>query len=84
MPADRLSGKYGPTDSGMLFNFTPNDGVDLAYVTRALIVGVDGNVKITDPDDVTDTYALTAGQWSIRVKRVWLTGTTATGLIGIR
>lgn len=84
MPADRLAGKYGSTDSGLLFNFTANDSSDLTYNTRGLIVGVAGNVKITDPEGNTDTFALPAGVIPIRAQRIWLTGTTATGLVGIR
>jgi len=82
--ADRLAGKYGSTDSGFLFNFTASDSTDLPHVTRALIVGAAGNVKITDPDGLTDTYTLPAGQYTIRATRIWSTGTTATGLVGIR
>lgn len=84
MPADRLAGKYGPNDPGMLFNFTANDGADLAFNTRALVVGVAGNVKLTDPDGNTDIFALPAGVIPIRAQRIWLTSTTATGLVGIR
>lgn len=81
---DRLAGKYGSTDSGILFNFTPNDSADLAHVTRAMIVGVAGNIKITDPEGNTDTFALPAGQLVFRAQRVWSTGTTATGLVGVK
>ncbi|TAX57124.1 hypothetical protein ELI01_18780 [Rhizobium leguminosarum] len=84
MPADRLAGKYGATDSGCLFNFTANDGADLPYNARGLIIGVAGNVKLTDPDGNTDTFALPAGVHPVRAQRIWLTGTTATGLVGIR
>jgi hypothetical protein len=65
---DRLSGKYGSTDSGILFNF----------------IGVAGNVKLTDPEGNTDTFALPAGVIPIRAARIWLTGTTATGLVGVK
>ena len=84
MPADRLAGKYGATDSGSLFNFTASDSADLPYNTRALIVGAAGNVKLTDPDGNTDTFALPAGFHAIRAQRIWSTGTTATGLVGVR
>lgn len=84
MPADRLAGKYGGTDPGMPFNFTASDSADLPFNTRALIVGVAGNVQLTDPDGVTGTYALPAGVIPIRVQRVWSTSTTATGLVGVR
>jgi hypothetical protein len=75
---------YSPNDPGLLFNFTPNDNADLPYETRGLIVGVAGNVKVTGADGVVDTYALPVGQISCRVRRVWATGTTATGLVGQR
>ncbi|MBB5663245.1 hypothetical protein GGE68_001421 [Rhizobium leguminosarum] len=81
---DRLSGKYGSTDSGILFNFTASDSADLANNTRALIVGVAGNVKLTDPEGNTDTFALPAGVIPIRAQRIWSTGTTATGLVGVK
>jgi hypothetical protein len=84
MPADRLAGKYGPADSGFLFNFTASDSADLPFNTRALVVGVAGNVKLTDPDGNTDTFALPAGVIPIRAQRIWSTGTTATGLVGVR
>lgn len=81
---DRLSGKNGATDSGFLFNFTANDSADLPHVTRGLIVGGAGNVKITDPEGNTDTYALQSGFFPVRIQRVWSTGTTATGLVGVK
>lgn len=71
------------TDPGVLFNFTPNDSVDLPHDTRGLIVGTAGNVKLTDVYGLTDTFALPVGQYPIRIVRVWSTGTTATGLVGI-
>lgn len=83
--ADKLAGKgYGSNDSGVPFLITTNDGSDLTDVTRMLVVGVAGNIKLTDVDDVTQTYAFPAGQFPIRVKRVWATGTTASGIWGIK
>lgn len=84
MPADRLAGKYGGTDSGYLFNFTASDSADLPFNTRALIVGVAGNVQLTDPSGNTGTFALPAGVIPIRAQRIWATSTTATGLVGIQ
>lgn len=84
MAPSRLAGKYGPLDAGMLFNFTANDSADLAYETRWLIVGVAGNVQLTDPEGNTGTFALPAGVFPIRAQRIWSTSTTATGLVGIR
>lgn len=75
--------QYG-TEPGRLFNFTPNDGADLPNDTRGLIVGVAGNIKITDDTGATDTFALPAGgPYPVRIRRVWATGTTATDLVGI-
>lgn len=74
--------QYG-TEPGRLFNFSNSDSTDLPNDTRGLIVGVAGNVKITDDKGVTDTYALPEGLFPVRIRRVWATGTTATGLVGI-
>jgi hypothetical protein len=74
--------QYG-TEPGRLFNFTPNDGADLPNDTRCLIVGVAGNVKLTDDKGDTDTFALPVGAFPIRARRIWATGTSATGLVGI-
>lgn len=82
--ADRLDGKYGTTDSGIMFNITPSDTVDLPHVTRQLKVATGGNVKITDPEGNTDTFALSAGDHAVRIARVWATGLTASGLIGVK
>lgn len=82
--ADRLAGKYGATDSGFLFNVTKDDANDLPHVTRGLIVGTAGDIKITDPEGNVGTYTLPAGQYAVRIQRLWSTGTTATGLVGIR
>lgn len=64
---------------------TPNDSVDIAH-TRAILVGVAGDVKVTYTHlsggaDVEDTIYLQAGIWHpMFVRRVWSTGTTATGI----
>lgn len=65
------------------FSITPNDSTDLAEVTLSLYVSVAGAVKVTMNDGSVVTYAnLTAGRHPLRVKRVWATGTAATGLVG--
>jgi hypothetical protein len=65
------------------FAITPNDSTDLAEITLSLWVSVAGAVKVTMYDGSTVTYAnLTAGRHPLRVKRVWSTGTAATGLVG--
>lgn len=83
--ADKLAGKgYGSNDSGVPFNITTSDSSDLTDVTRMLVVGVAGNIQLTDVDGVTGTYAFPSGQFPVRVKRIWTTSTTATGLLGIK
>jgi len=49
--------------------------------TRAILVDVAGNVKVTFLDGTTDTVALIAGVWHLmQVNVIWATGTTATGI----
>lgn len=62
---------------------TPNDGVDLAFVSQALVVGVPGTLKVTTNGGETTTYtenqiASVGGYLLGRFTRVWATGTTAT------
>ncbi|MEQ1761568.1 MAG: hypothetical protein ABL984_00345 [Pyrinomonadaceae bacterium] len=64
------------------FAITPSDSVDLATGTRAIYVGVAGNVAFMLLDGVSVTVALAAGWHPIAPKRVLATGTTATGILG--
>lgn len=65
------------------FAITPNDSTDLAEVTLNLYIGTAGALKATMFDGSVVTYAnLTAGRHPLRVKRVWATGTAATGIVG--
>jgi hypothetical protein len=59
---------------------TPNDDVDLEYVTRALFVGGSGNLVVVMKDGNEQTFNnVQAGtELRIRVSRVKATGTTAT------
>lgn len=64
------------------FAVTPNDSTDLAELSLNLYVGTAGAAKLTMLDGSVVTYAnLAAGRHPLRVKRVWATGTTATGII---
>lgn len=64
------------------FAITPSDAADLAEVTLNLYVSTAGAVKATMFDGSVVTYAnLAAGRHPLRIKRLWATGTTATGLI---
>lgn len=63
---------------------TPSDSVNLPQSTRAIYVGVGGDLKVTLLDGSVVTYAaLPQGiTKAIRVTKVWFTGTTAASLVG--
>ena len=64
---------------------TPNDGVDLTSTTRALYVGVGGDVKVDMHGTGTVTFVgVSAGSLlPVRVDRVYSTGTTATSIVAL-
>jgi hypothetical protein len=65
------------------FAITPSNTEDLAEITINLYVGTAGTAKLTMFDGSVVEYAtLAAGRHPLRVKRVWATGTSATGLVG--
>ena len=77
-----------PNWPGVPFSITPNDATDLTYngsaiVTRAIEIAVGGTLKFTDANDITDTITVGEGVRPYRLKRVWSTGTTATGISGV-
>jgi len=62
---------------------TPDDATDIATVSRAIYVGVSGNLKVTllGGEDIT-FVGLAAGVFHpIRATRIWSTGTTATSIV---
>lgn len=68
------------------FAITPNDSVDLPYLTRGIYVGASGDLKVDMFDGATVTFvSLVAGLiHPLRVRRVYSTGTGATSIIGIQ
>lgn len=74
-----------PTDPAItVFEITPDDGSDLAQVTVALNVATPGTVRVTTLDgSISDVSIHPGAPFPIRVRRVWATGTTATGLRGL-
>jgi hypothetical protein len=64
---------------------TPHDTNDLTVPTRAIYVGVSGDVKVDSIDGNAVTYTgLMAGIiHAIACTRVYSTGTTATNIVGI-
>ncbi|WP_247742938.1 hypothetical protein [Shimia sp. R9_1] len=67
-----------------LQEITPNDSADLSKTTRALNVASSGTVRLTTADGSVATLFVAAGiTFPVRATRVWTTGTTATGIIGL-
>lgn len=62
---------------------TPNDAQDLAYVTRSIWVGTQGDLKVTMQGGETLTYPAAIGQMSLRVSRIHAAGTTASGIVAM-
>jgi hypothetical protein len=63
-----------------------SDTVDLTPDVRAIqIDGTSGAVKVTFVDDTVYTFSnLVVGMvYPYRIKRIWSTGTAATGVIGL-
>jgi hypothetical protein len=62
---------------------TPNDSTDIE-ITRGLLVGTTGAVKIHDGAGNACTITLTAGYpHPIVASRVWSTGTTAGSIVAL-
>ena len=64
---------------------TPDDGTDLTVVSRALFIGVAGDIAVQAKDGSTATFSnLIAGFiLPIRATRVLATGTTASGIVAL-
>lgn len=64
---------------------TPDDGTDLGFPIRGLMVGTAGDVAIltTGGDTVTLPALQPGAQYAVLARRVLATGTTATGLVGL-
>lgn len=80
--ANHAAGLSSPAEQA--FAITPNDAADLATATRALCVAGNGTVQVTTLGGSTATLYLAAGvPFPVRVSRVWASGTTATGIVGL-
>ncbi len=82
-----FAGMDGPYVNGA--SVTPDDGNDLPNYARALWIGAAGNVTVTLRNSTTPiTVPVAASSTNnepakLYVKRVWATGTTATGIIAL-
>ncbi|MGI1662015.1 spike base protein, RCAP_Rcc01079 family [Palleronia sp. KMU-117] len=63
---------------------TPSDSEDMPFASRALNVSGGGAVRVTTVAGDVATIAVVAGvPFPIRCRRVWATGTTATGIVAM-
>lgn len=63
---------------------TPNDASDLANATRGINVAVSGTVRLTTvAGDTGDIYLAAGSVFPVRARRVWATGTSASGIVGL-
>jgi hypothetical protein len=80
--SDRISGLESPAENAV--DITAADS-DLATSIRGLYVGTGGSVKVTTVGETTATFAGVPGGsvLPVRCRRVWTTGTTASGFVGL-
>ncbi|MCF2906672.1 hypothetical protein L0666_16885 [Octadecabacter sp. CECT 8868] len=80
--SDFTTGLESPANDA--FEIVPDDALDLPVVTRALNVATEGQIRVTTNSGQTVTLFLVAGcAFPIRVRRVWATGTIASGIVGM-
>ncbi|WP_427966473.1 spike base protein, RCAP_Rcc01079 family [Altererythrobacter sp.] len=68
------------------FAVTPDDAQDLAMVTKAIYIGLGGDVtlrSVDNTDDVTFANVPTGAILDVRVSAVRATGTTASNIVGL-
>lgn len=87
---DKFAGSYGPVSdltwpATEAVAVTPSDGADLAQATRALYIGVTGDVTVDMAESGSTILfkAVPVGILPVRVKRVRATGTTATNILAL-
>lgn len=84
--ADAFSSNQPGLDSPAFYGaaVTPADGSDLANTARGLYVGTAGNIKVTTKGGSEITFTnVPVGILPVSVKRVWSTGTTASGIVAL-
>ncbi len=67
------------------FPVTPDDTLDLSEITRAVYIGAGGalSVRMLSGDTVTFSGVLAGSMLPLRIDRVFATGTTASGIVGL-
>lgn len=66
------------------FAITPSDTADIPATTAGVVVAVGGTLTVTTVGGSKAALTVPAGLIPIIVTRVWATGTTATGITGLR
>lgn len=67
-----------------IFEITPDDGADLSRITTALNVATPGTVRLTLADGSVSDVSIAPGlAFPVRARRIWATGTSATGIRGL-
>ncbi|SDG96693.1 spike base protein, RCAP_Rcc01079 family [Alloyangia pacifica] len=80
--AEHQSGLSSPATE--LHDVTPDDGADLPVFARGLSVTQSGTMTVTTVGGTVATIYVAAGSvFPVRVRRVWQTGTSATGIVGL-
>lgn len=74
-----------PSDPAIsVFEIIPNDNTDLEQQTIALNVATPGTVRLTTVDGAVSDVSIHPGHaFPVRAQRVWMTGTSATGIRGL-
>lgn len=82
MPDSFANRTRSPSDPAVtVFDVTPDDAADLAQVTSALNVATPGRVRVTMQSGAVGDLSIHPGiAFPVRVRRVWASGTTATGI----
>jgi hypothetical protein len=65
------------------FAIIPSDSTDLTVVPRCLFIGTAGDIALHDADGTAVIYKNWVGFMPIRARRVLVTGTTATDIVGV-
>lgn len=75
-----------PAEMG--FSITPDDANDLDRPARFINVASTGTVRATltamEDGTTVDLFVAAGVPFPARIKRLWATGTTATGIVGLR
>lgn len=85
MPANFSNSHRRPSDPAVtVFDIVPNDNADLTVAITALNVATPGTIRVTTVDgSVSDIMVHPGHAFPVRAQRVWMTGTSATGIRGL-